>query len=77
MIELVFLACLTTTPSDCEEKVIKFMPARVAALCMVLAQPELAAWTRTHPDQRIAKWRCREMADDVADRNDPAASPPL
>lgn len=77
MIELVFLACMTAAPDECREKVIKFLPAPAAALCMYQAQPELAAWATQHPDQRITRWRCRDMASDVAERNDPAARPPL
>jgi hypothetical protein len=77
MIELVFLACLRTDPQDCQEKVVKFMPAVATALCMYQAQPELAAWVNSHPDRSIAKWGCREMREDVAERNDPAAQPPL
>lgn len=77
MIELVFLACLRTAPESCQEKVVKFMPAPAAALCMVQAQPELASWSNAHPGHMIAKWRCREMREDVSERNDPGASPPL
>ncbi|PZQ49008.1 MAG: hypothetical protein DI556_12740 [Rhodovulum sulfidophilum] len=77
MIELVFLACLRTAPLDCQEKVVKFMPAANAALCMIQAQPELASWVSSHPERRIAKWGCRDMREDVAERNDPAAQPPL
>ena len=77
MIELVFLACLKTTPEDCQEKVVKFMPAASTALCMYQAQPELASWVNSHPDRRIARWGCREMREDVAERNDPTIHPPL
>ena len=75
MIELVFLACLRISPEDCQEKVVKFMPAAAAALCMVQAQPELAAWASAHPERRIAKWRCRDMREDHAERNLPSAEP--
>ncbi|WP_233713007.1 hypothetical protein [Amaricoccus solimangrovi] len=55
----------------------KFMPAASAALCMYQAQPELASWVNSHPERSIAKWRCREMRESVAERNDPLAQPPL
>lgn len=77
MIELAFLACLMSEPEACAEKVIKFMPVESAGQCMVQAQPTLAGWVASHPDQRIARWRCREMRENVAERNDPSASPPL
>lgn len=75
MIELVFLACLKAEPDICGEKVMKFMPAASAMLCMAQAQPHLAGWAGDHPDQRIAHWTCREMARDLSARNDPGFAP--
>lgn len=77
MIELAFIVCLMSAPHDCGQKVIKFMPGQSAALCMYHAQPMLAAWVGQRPDYRVTKWRCREMADSLAERNDPDAAPPL
>lgn len=77
MIELVFLACLTTMPDQCQEKVIKFLSAPTATLCLFQAQPELASWANTHPGHSITRWRCRDMSESVAERNDPDARPPL
>lgn len=75
MIELVFLACLKTNPEICGEKVVKFINAVNPALCFVQAQPELASWVGSHPEQRIAHWKCRDMSRDVAARNDPTVAP--
>lgn len=77
MIELAFIVCLMSAPENCDDKVIKFMPGQSVELCTYQAQPILAAWVGQRPGYRVAKWRCREMADSVAERNDPDAAPPL
>ena len=58
MIELLFVACLSTAPDQCEERSMIFTDAPPMA-CMMGAQPELAKWTETHPAFRVTGWKCR------------------
>lgn len=57
MIELIFIACLTASPSACEERKLVYVETSPMA-CAMAAQPYLADWVGTHPDWSIAKWRC-------------------
>lgn len=57
MIELLFVACLTTSPGDCHEEVMVFFEVSPMA-CMMGAQPQLAKWTNDHPDYQVQSWRC-------------------
>ena len=77
MIELVFLACLRADPDTCGERVVKFMPGANPAMCMTVAQPELAAWAGNHPDQAIAHWQCRDASDTLSAGNDPGPLPEI
>ena len=61
MIELVFIVCLKTNPTACEERVISFLSERSGAgACMVRAQPELAAWAAAHPAFTVENWKCQD-----------------
>lgn len=58
MIELIFVACLTTAPDNCENR--SFLYTGISPMvCMMGAQPELARWAATHPNFRIASWKCK------------------
>lgn len=60
MIELVLLVCLKTNPTACEERVLSYLAEGAGpGMCMVRAQPELAAWASTHPAFSIANWKCQ------------------
>ncbi len=58
MIELLFVACLSTSPSDCQEQSLLYTDMTPMA-CMMAAQPELAKWAETHPTWTIGRWKCR------------------
>ena len=58
MIELLFVACLSTAPDQCEERSLIFTDVSPMA-CMMGAQPELAKWTATHPAFHVAGWKCQ------------------
>ena len=58
MIELLFVVCLSTDPTACEERSLLYTDVSPMA-CAMGAQPELAKWAEGHPKFRIAKWRCR------------------
>jgi hypothetical protein len=59
MIELVFVVCLMTAPSECEERSLMTLPEVGLMKCMAQAQPQLAIWTQEHPNFRVARWFCR------------------
>ena len=58
MIELLFVACLATTPDECRERSLVFTDI-TPMQCMMGAQPELAKWSASHPDMEITSWRCQ------------------
>jgi len=58
MIELVFIACLAAQPATCEERALTFVDTPGVMDCLFTAQPRLARWSESHPDWRIARWRC-------------------
>ena len=32
------------------------------AMCLMGAQPELARWVNSHPNQTIQSWKCRSVS---------------
>ena len=64
MIELVFIACLAANPANCEERALTFVDTPHLHGCLMSAQPQLARWADTHPEWRIARWRCRTAGQD-------------
>ena len=60
MIELLFVACIAGAPDRCQERSLVFTDV-TPAQCLMGAQPELAKWVSSHPDQQIKKWRCRAV----------------
>lgn len=61
MIELLFVACLAGAPDDCEERSLLFTDVSPMQ-CLMGAQPELAKWVETHPNQQIRSWRCQVVS---------------
>ena len=57
MIELIFVVCLSATPTNCEERSLLYTDISPMA-CLMGAQPELAKWTQSHPRWQIERWRC-------------------
>lgn len=66
MIELAFVACLVTSPQECNDYSILFTEIGTMA-CMMGAQPELASWTEAHPNMTVARWTCRVV--DLTERD--------
>ena len=60
MIELLFVACLSASPTDCEERSLIFTDV-TPRQCLMGAQPELAKWVSTHPQWQITRWRCQNL----------------
>ena len=61
MIELLFVACLATSPEECRERSLVFTNI-TPMTCMMGAQPELAKWVNAHPNYTIQSWKCRMVA---------------
>ncbi|WP_187429505.1 hypothetical protein ROLI_042160 [Roseobacter fucihabitans] len=61
MIELLFVACLATAPDQCQERSLIFTDVSPMQ-CLMGAQPELAKWTASHPNQEIKSWRCQTVS---------------
>lgn len=62
MIEFLFVACLATDPTQCRERSLVFSDV-TPMQCLAGAQPELARWVSTHPNERVRSWRCRTVND--------------
>lgn len=61
MIELLFVACLAGSPEECRERSLIFSDI-TPMQCLMGAQPVLAKWVETHPNERIRTWRCRTVS---------------
>ncbi|MBD3680173.1 MAG: hypothetical protein HUJ27_17435 [Rhodobacteraceae bacterium] len=61
MIELLFVACLAGSPEECHERSLIFTD-KTPMQCLMGAQPGLAKWVETHPNERIRTWRCRTVS---------------
>ncbi len=60
MIELVFVACLSTAPAQCREQHLTYADLSLMG-CVMGAQGALAEWKASRPDWRIAKWSCQPV----------------
>ncbi|MFZ5964433.1 hypothetical protein ACOXXX_15920 [Thalassococcus sp. BH17M4-6] len=60
MIELLFVACLSTAPTECRERSLLFTGI-TPGQCAMGAQPELAKWVNAHPNWQIARWKCQQV----------------
>ncbi|MCA0942014.1 hypothetical protein LCM08_19150 [Salipiger pacificus] len=60
MIELLFMACLSSAPDQCHQRSLLYSDVTPLA-CMLGAQPELARWVEEHPAYTVSNWKCREV----------------
>lgn len=58
MIALVFVVCMQSSPTVCQEQNLLFAETITPMTCLMQAQPRLAEWSNTHPGWRVASWRC-------------------
>lgn len=65
MIELAFVACLVTAPTQCDERQLVFAEPISQMQCLMGAQVELARWNEAHPNLRVAKWSCRQLDPNI------------
>ena len=60
MLRLIFTICMIDAPDRCEERELLVYDRMPVIACVTGAMPELATWRQTHPDWRIARWRCED-----------------
>jgi hypothetical protein len=60
MVELLFVACLSTQPATCEERSMLYNDI-TPMTCLMGAQPALADWVAGHPQYTISRWSCRSV----------------
>lgn len=60
MIELVFVVCLSASPTSCEDRAMQFSDVSLMA-CTLGAQPHLAQWINEHPGWQIQRWTCQPL----------------
>ncbi len=81
MLRLIFTVCMMDAPETCEQREMLVYDRMPLMACMAGAMPELASWRETHPNWRVARWRCEDDAaarhpdgdTSVAERVPPAA----
>ena len=62
MIELIFVTCLSASPTDCQERSLLYTDISPMT-CLMDAQPELAKWVQSHPSWKVANWRCAPVSN--------------
>jgi hypothetical protein len=65
MMELVLIVCLHVAPDRCEVRSIGLFPQISAMACLRQAQPQIAAWTETHPGLQVSRFTCRNSGAGV------------
>jgi len=60
LIELLFAACLSATPTSCEERSIWFIDT-TKSQCQDGANRQLAKWGRVNPDWIVGRWSCAQV----------------
>lgn len=61
MIELLFVVCFANDAEQCRSRSLLFTDISVHQ-CVAGAQPELAKWVATHPNDVIQSWECRPVS---------------
>ncbi|WP_042249010.1 hypothetical protein [Paracoccus sp. PAMC 22219] len=61
MIELLFVACLSTQPATCQDRSMLFSDEIGLMACTMGAQAHLAQWAARHPHERVARWKCQAV----------------
>ena len=71
MLRLVFMVCMLNSPDVCEQRELLVHDDVSAFACLTGAMPELAVWRETHPNWRVARWRCEDSR--LAEKKRPEA----
>ncbi|MGY3689938.1 MULTISPECIES: hypothetical protein [Bradyrhizobium] len=56
MIRIIAVLCNLSSPANCHEQT--FTTSDVSMQSCLMGAPELAAWMKEHPAERLAGWRC-------------------
>lgn len=62
MVELLFLACLASSPTQCEQKSMVFLDV-TPMQCIMGAEAELAKWVEQHPKYVVKYFACKAIKD--------------
>jgi hypothetical protein len=60
MLRLIFTVCMIDLPDTCEQRELLVHDDIPVMACVLGAMPELATWRGTHPNWRVARWRCED-----------------
>ena len=59
MIKIIAVLCSLSAPADCREQIVTTSDfADVSVQSCLMGAPQLAAWMKEHPAERLAAWRC-------------------
>lgn len=59
MIELLFVTCLATAPTDCRDRSLVYTEDVGMMACMLHGQAQIAQWAQQHPHEQVKGWKCR------------------
>jgi hypothetical protein len=59
VIKIIAVLCSLSTPVNCREQIVTTSDfADVSMQSCLMGAPQLAAWMKQHPAERLAAWRC-------------------
>lgn len=59
MIKIIAMLCSLASPGNCHEQVVTTSDfADISLTSCMMGAPQLAAWMKQHPADRLAGWRC-------------------
>jgi len=59
VIKIVGVLCSLASPGDCHEQTVTTSDfAELSMQSYMIGAPQLAAWMKEHPAERLAGWRC-------------------
>jgi hypothetical protein len=59
VIKIVAVLCSLASPGDCHEQTVTTSDfAELSMQSCMMGAPQLAAWMKEHPAERLAGWRC-------------------
>jgi hypothetical protein len=59
MMQLILTACLTVSSLACRETKVDIHEEISELHCALSAQSRIAIWAESHPNWRVARWRCK------------------
>ena len=59
MVQVIAVLCSLAPPADCNEQAVTISDfADISMQSCLMSAPQIAEWTKQHPGQRLAAWRC-------------------